>query len=109
MQIGNNDSSYIELHIVPEVYVSAEVHTLRSILAEARVRRNTNLFSYKPWDISHPLCHGFSGRAHIEPWNGHDIPSGSYRFVQGSQWNFNFLVRLRTWDITTPLSRKPQI
>ena len=45
---GHADSSYIELHIVPEVYVSAEVHTLRSILAEAKVRRNTNFFSYKP-------------------------------------------------------------
>ena len=48
MQIGKNDSSYIELHIVPEVYVSAEVHTLLSILAEAKVRRKTNFFSYKP-------------------------------------------------------------
>ena len=105
MQIGNNDSSYIELHIVPEVYVSAEVHTLQSILAEAKVRRNTN-FSHTS-QTSH--IHGFSGRAHIEPWNGHDIPSGSYLFVQGSQWNFDFLVRLRTWDIPTPLSRKPKI
>ena len=47
------------------------------------MRRKTNFFSYKP------AIHGFSERAHNEPRNSHEIPYGSYLYVQGSQWKFD--------------------